>query len=98
VNNLAVSSQEISSPLISAMLHFSHFYLYLQASFFCPVGSLLYFCLSWKVFFLIRYYLYLHFKCYPLSWFPFLYPLLPPPAPQPTHSLFLALAFPYSGA
>jgi hypothetical protein len=23
---------------------------------------------------------------------------LPPPAPQPTHSCFLALAFPYTGA
>jgi hypothetical protein len=34
--------------------------------------------------FFIGYFLYLHFKCYPLSWFPSLpetpYPILPPPA------------------
>jgi hypothetical protein len=42
----------------------------------------------------IRYFLYLHFKCYPES------PLYPPPhpAPLPTHSHFLALAFPCTGA
>ena len=37
--------------------------------------------------FFIRYFLHLHFKCYPL------YPP-PNPAPQPTHSCFLVLAFP----
>jgi hypothetical protein len=49
--------------------------------------------------FLIGYFLYLHFKCYPLSWFPprqkKSYPILPPPAsmrllswfPPPTHPL-----------
>jgi hypothetical protein len=37
----------------------------------------------------IRYFLHLHFKCYPKS------PLHPPPCPSPlpTHSHFLALAF-----
>jgi hypothetical protein len=34
--------------------------------------------------FLIKYFLYLHFKCYPLSWFPLR--KSPPPAPQPSHS------------
>jgi hypothetical protein len=43
----------------------------------------------------IRYFLHLHFKCYPQS--P-LYPPPPRPVPQPTHSHFLALAFPYTGA
>ena len=45
-------------------------------------------------FFLIRYFLSLHFKCYPES------SLYPPncPASLPTHSHFLALAFPYTGA
>ena len=38
-------------------------------------------------YFLIRYLLYLHFKCYPKR-LPF-----PRPAPQPTHSCFLTLAF-----
>jgi hypothetical protein len=51
-------------------------------------------------FFFIRYFLYLHFKCYLLSWFPLQKtPLSPPPLThQPTHSCFLALAFPYIGA
>jgi hypothetical protein len=41
----------------------------------------------------IRYFLHLHFKCYPQS------PLYPSrPAPLPTHSHFLALAFPCTGA
>jgi hypothetical protein len=41
----------------------------------------------------IRYFLYLHFKCYSES------PLYPPPNPDPlpTHSHFLALAFPCTG-
>jgi hypothetical protein len=46
------------------------------------------------IFLFIRYFLYLHFKCYPES---FLY-TPPRPAPPPTHSHFLALAFPYTGA
>jgi hypothetical protein len=42
--------------------------------------------------FFIRYFLHLHFKCYPES------PLYPPPnLLQVTHSCFLALAFPYTG-
>ena len=51
-------------------------------------------------FFKIRYVLYLHFKCYPLSWFP----LQKPPSPSssscsPTHPLPCpVLAFPYTGA
>jgi hypothetical protein len=42
----------------------------------------------------IRCFLHLHFKCYPKS------PLYPPPrpAPIPTHSHLLALAFPCTGA
>jgi hypothetical protein len=55
---------------------------------------------SFKIF--IRYFLHLHFKCYPLSWFPSEKPLLlsPPlcPAYQPTYSHFLTLAVPYTGA
>ena len=43
--------------------------------------------------FFIRYFLHLHFKCYSHS------PLYPPrPAPQPTHSCFLDLAFPCTRA
>ena len=34
----------------------------------------------------------------PFSSFPSENPLSPPPAPQPTHSHFRALAFPYTGA
>ena len=56
----------------------------------------LYKCLSQsydpKFFYLIRYFLHLHFKCYPKS--PS-YP--PPPIPLHTHSYFLALAFPCTG-
>jgi hypothetical protein len=55
--------------------------------------------------FFIRYFLYLHFKSYPLSWgnnnvFPLKtpYPMSPPPAHPPTHSHFPVLAFPYTGA
>jgi hypothetical protein len=53
--------------------------------------------------FFIGYFLYLHFKCYSISWFslqntPFPYPLPPPLAHHPTHSSFLALAFPNIGA
>jgi hypothetical protein len=43
----------------------------------------------------IEYFIYLHFKCYPLSKF------RPPetliPSPPPSHSSFSALAFPYTG-
>jgi hypothetical protein len=52
-------------------------------------------------FFFIRYFLYLHFKCYLLSWFPLWKPPIttaPPPADQATHSCFPVLAFPYTGA
>ena len=38
----------------------------------------------------IRYFLYLHFKCYPLSWFPHLTPLPSIPSPcSPTYPLLL---------
>jgi hypothetical protein len=60
------------------------------------------FSIIWIVFwvedffyFFIRYFLYLHFKCYPES------PLYPSPALlpyPPTHSHILALAFPCTGA
>ena len=43
--------------------------------------------------FFIRYFLHLHFKCYPQA--PY---TLPHPAPQPTHSPFLTLAFPCTEA
>jgi hypothetical protein len=43
--------------------------------------------------FFISYFLHLHFQCYPES------PLYPPhPFPLPTHSHFLALVFPCTGA
>jgi hypothetical protein len=44
--------------------------------------------------FFIRYFLHLHFKCYPKP------PQVPPgpPTPLAPHSHFLALAFPYTGA
>jgi hypothetical protein len=49
------------------------------------------------IYFFIRYFLHLHFKCYPKS--PLYHPPPTPcPAPQPTHSCFLALAFPCTGA
>jgi hypothetical protein len=44
-------------------------------------------------FFLIRYFPHLHFQCYPKGPTPY-----PPPNPLPTHSPFLALAFPCTGA
>jgi hypothetical protein len=40
----------------------------------------------------IRYFPHLHFQCYPKS------PTYPLPQPLPTHSHFLALAFPCTGA
>jgi hypothetical protein len=65
-----------------------------------PLGILLifgfvsrYLCSLAAVIFFIRYFLHLHFKCYPQS---ILY--TPCPAPQPTHSQFLALAFPCTAA
>ena len=51
------------------------------------------------ILFFITYFLHLHFKCYPLSYFTLKVPFtLPLPAPQPTHSCFLALASPCTGA
>jgi hypothetical protein len=44
-------------------------------------------------FFLIRYLAHLHFQCYTKS-----PPYPPTPTPLPTHSPFLALAFPCTGA
>ena len=52
------------------------------------------------ILFFSRYFLYLHFTCYPRSLFPLQkFPILSPPphAHQPTHSCLLALAFPYTG-
>jgi hypothetical protein len=43
--------------------------------------------------FLIRYFPHLHFQCYPKG-----PPYSPPPTPLPTHSPFLALVFPCTGA
>jgi hypothetical protein len=54
-----------------------------------------------------RYFLYLHFKCYPLSGFPPIpskfspktpYSIAPLPAYQPIHSHFPVLTFSYTGA
>jgi hypothetical protein len=46
-----------------------------------------------EIIFLIRYLFHLHFECYPKS-----PPHAPLPTPPPTHSHFLALAFPCSEA
>jgi hypothetical protein len=58
--------------------------------------------------FYLFYLIYLHFKCYPLTWFHSLletpYPMPPPPASMrvflhpPTQSRLSNLKFPYSGA
>ena len=56
-----------------------------------PFGSFLFFFFFFFFQFSIRYFLHLHFKCYPES---FLYPPRPNPAPLPTHSHFLALVSP----
>jgi hypothetical protein len=48
--------------------------------------------ISHSFFFLIRNFPRLHFQCYPKG------PPYPPPNPLPTHSPFLALAFPCTGA
>jgi hypothetical protein len=57
--------------------------------------------------FVTGYFIYLHFKCYPLSWFPLLKCPIPshPPspcfyegAPPTTNSNFPVLAFSYTGA
>jgi hypothetical protein len=50
--------------------------------------------------FLKRYFLYLHFKCYPHSSFSLKtpYPMHSPPTHQPTHSHILVLGLPYTGA
>jgi hypothetical protein len=58
-----------------------------RALFFrCKMSSFIYlFFQIFILFFIFWYLFYLHFQCYPKS---------PPNAPQPTHSQFLALAFP----
>jgi hypothetical protein len=57
---------------------------------FCSV----FFYSTYKIYFLffIRYFIHLHFKCYPKS------PPDTPPTPLPTHSYFLPLAFPLTEA
>jgi hypothetical protein len=50
------------------------------------------------LFIYLRYFLHLHFKCFIVFLLKIPYPLPHPCAPQPTHSWFLALAFPYTGA
>jgi hypothetical protein len=57
-------------------------------------------CWPFFFFFFISYFLHLHFKVYPLSKFPLQKSPIPSPNPvqQPTHSCFLALAFPCTGA
>jgi hypothetical protein len=57
---------------------------------FCPLaslaaanGSALSLSNYCSYFFFIRYFLYLHFKCYPLSWFPLQNSLSPPLLPNP---------------
>jgi hypothetical protein len=49
-------------------------------------------CFLFFKFFLISYFLHLHFQCYPKS------PTCPRPTPLPIHSHFLALVFPCTGA
>jgi hypothetical protein len=67
---------------------------HLQVSCYCSSNKLfLNEVLLFFFHFFIRYFLYLHFKCYPES---SLYPP-PHPAPLPTHSHFLALVFPCTG-
>ena len=64
------------------------------------------FCLKLLAFFFsfIGYFLYWHFKCYPLLPLETPYPISPPPASMrvlphlPTHSCLPALALPYTGA
>ena len=51
-----------------------------------------------RILFFNRYLLYLHFKCCTLSWSPLWKSPIPPPPLQPTHTCFLALAFPYTGS
>jgi hypothetical protein len=58
------------------------------------------YCSTKSFFFKVRYFLHLHFKCYPLSQFPLWKSPIPSPCPasQPTHSCFLALAVSCTGA
>jgi hypothetical protein len=56
------------------------------------VLSLFFFGGGYSLFFLIRYFSRLHFQCYPKG------PPYPHPNLLPTHSPFLALAFPCTGA
>jgi hypothetical protein len=53
-----------------------------------------------KIYFLIRYFLFAFqmLSPFPVSSLKIAYLLSPTPAPQPTHSHFLAVAFPYTGA
>jgi hypothetical protein len=72
-----------------------HFFRCFSAIWYSSVDNSLFSSVShffFNFYFLIRYFLYLHFKCFPKS------PPYPPPTPLPTHSLFLALAFPCTEA
>jgi len=91
------SRNPISSPLYS--LSHTHSYFITLLLLFC-YSKQAFFTISF--FFLIGYFMYLHFKCYPLSWLP----PLPSPLPlasvrmlslPPTYSHLTTLAFPYTG-
>ena len=71
-----LEEQQVLSELLSRLSSPSNIYIYIYI-----VVLFLFF---------IRYFLYLHFKCYPLPRFPSENLLFPPPSPcSPTHSLLL---------
>jgi hypothetical protein len=89
------------SSWFSCVLQISNKIFIMISSIICQVSLAQFLCFflivsSYKwmraLFFLIRYFPHLHFQCYPKS------PPYPPPTPLPTHSHFLALAFPFTGA
>jgi hypothetical protein len=65
-----------------------HFWTWWFKALFSILMHFVIYHLHFLIDFLIRYFLHLHFKCYPKS-----PPDPPPPTPLPTHSHFLALAF-----
>jgi hypothetical protein len=68
---------------------FIYLFIYLSIYLFIYFREVLFFFFP----FFIRYLAHLHFQCYTKS-----PPYPPTPTPLPTHSPFLALAFPCSGA
>jgi hypothetical protein len=76
-------------PLGVPNIHVGWIYSFFKPSCeLCPPFKVYLFIFIFSLYF-IRYFLHLHFQCYPKS------PPCPPPnSPPPTHSHFLALAFP----